>query len=557
MDESKRKLFRQHLSQRLFDLVIIGGGINGASIARDAALRGYSVALFEQEDFGFGTSSRSSRLIHGGLRYLEHGKVRLVFESLSERTCLARMARHLVRPLPFVFPAYTGQQRLITLELGLWIYDALAMFRNYRAHEDLTVDEVSEHIAGIQREGLKGGVLYYDYQTNDARLVLENILAAQTAEAQVFSYAEVEAVERSTQKPHTIWVRDKISGERFSVPSRVIICAAGPWTDHVLALMGESAWLQPTKGVHLVLSPGCLPLKAALVMRHPRDARILFAIPDGTRTIIGTTDTDFTGDPKSITTTSEDVDYLLQAARYYFPRASIAAKDIISTWAGVRPLLKQGEVKNPSAVSREHKIATTPDGLAIIAGGKLTTYRRMASECMEEVTKLIAMRGGRLLSHSPNTHRLPLPGAEGITNENDLEQLIQRISSEIESETTARHLVHIYGTRVLQLIPLLQENPLLATSIDEALPNIWAEVVFAARMEMALSIADVFQRRTQIFYSAPDQGLSIAQSAAALLARELGWDAAEESRQVQKYHEMVKLNRSWMENNNQEEFLKE
>src|SRR3989339_295795 len=300
------------VSENIFDILIVGGGINGASIARDAALRGYRVALVEQRDFGYGTSSRSSRLIHGGLRYLEHGEFGLVFESVSERARLASLARHIVRPLPFIFPIYGGIEQRLLMNIGLWIYDGLALFRNYHLHLSLSAKEIRHKASGIRLDRLGGGVLYYDYQTNDARLVIENILSARDHGAISISYARMVSFCEGSHDICECQIEDSLSGERFAVQSRAVVFAAGPWTDEVLRAAGDkTGWLRPTKGVHLVIRENRLPHDNAMVFRHPEDARILFLLPYFEHAVLGTTDTDFRGDPGDVTTTFEDVQYLL------------------------------------------------------------------------------------------------------------------------------------------------------------------------------------------------------------------------------------------------------
>lgn len=552
--KEKRERARQKLKEQLFDLVIVGGGINGAAIAREAALRGYSVVLFEQNDFGFGTSGRSSRLIHGGLRYLEHGQIRMVFESVSERSILANTARHLVRPLPFVFPAYTGMRRLVTLELGLWIYDALALFRNYRNHMDLSQGKVCEYIPGINTEKLRGGVLYYDYQTNDARLVLENVLSALSSGAHALSYARVEALERSQNHPHQIHIKDLIEQDCFTVKGRVVICAAGPWTDRFLRLAGEKReLLRPTKGVHLLFPWKLLPIHAALVMQHPRDKRILFAIPWHERTIVGTTDTHFNGDPGAVQTNKEDVYYLIDAVQHYFPGQRIKPSDVLLAWAGIRPLVRDESDNDPSAISREHRIESSADGIAIIVGGKLTTYRKMAAECMEVAMRAVERRGGPKRLHGIPTSRLTLPGAKGIPSDSALDDFIEELLSTAKlSRDQAQHLARTYGGRASALLDLMKEDGTLAEPIIEGLPYIWAEILWSIREEMALTLADLMMRRTQLFYRAEDQGMAAAAKAGAMAARELGWSSEEEGLRLEEYRALIASSRSWQDGSQEE-----
>lgn len=543
-----RATTRERLRRELFDLVVVGGGINGVAIARDAALRGASVALLEQDDLASGTSSRSSRLIHGGLRYLEHGEVRLVFESVSERSRLARNARHLVRPLPFIFPVYEGQLSLLTMDMGLWIYDALALFRNYQSHEHLTPIGTQDLVPGLELEGLEGSVLYYDYQTDDARLVLENALAAEQAGASLLSHARVLDLESDRGGTRGVRVRDRLVDEELVVRGRVVVLAAGPWTDTLLGSGGGAGrWLRPTKGIHVVVPRERLPLSAALVMRHPVDRRILFALPYFERTVIGTTDTDFDGDPGRVNATGEDVRYLLEVSRHYFPRAALAPDDVISTWAGVRPLLHQEGAAETGAVSREHRIDARPDGLVVIAGGKLTTYRRMAAECVDLALRLLATRGGPPAPRRAPTHRLPLPGAASIEADADLDAIALRLLARLgpSAQVRAHHLAYTYGARIGKIEAILARDPESGAPMIPELPFCWAELSLAAAEEHAFTVVDALVRRTQVFYRDRDQGLTVAERAAARMARELGWDEAEQRRQVERYRDAVAENRAW------------
>jgi glycerol-3-phosphate dehydrogenase len=546
LTEQRRRL-RTRLSEERFDLAIIGGGITGASIARDAALRGYRVALVEQADFAFGTSSRSSRLVHGGLRYLEHGQIGLVFESVSERARLADLARHIVRPLPFVFPVFRRQgRRLWMVDSGLWLYDALALFRNFRTHETLSPRGVTDHLPGIRSSGLTGGVLYYDYQTDDARLVLENIISARAAGATILSYAQMTGFEYDGQRVSGLEVHDLIDDESFTLSARTVVCAAGPWTDPVMGLSKKTKhWLNPTKGVHLVVPRDKLPLDKALVMRHPQDKRVHFALPYHERTVLGTTDTFHEGDPAKVRATRDDVRYLLLSANDYFPGANLQEEDVISSWAGLRPLLAQEDLDDPSAVSREHVIESRSDGVVVIAGGKLTTYRRMAAECMEEVVTAIAAGGGPAPKKTAPTHRMPLPGAEGLRTDSALDDLAARLARRFGSRETGQHLAEVYGSRSQSIVDLVNADPKLASCIIEGLPHVWAEILFSARHELVCTLTDLMVRRTQLFYRDLDQGLGVAQEIAERIAPILDWDAAETDRQVEAYREEVADNRHW------------
>jgi len=538
---NERPAVLERLGRQIFDLVIVGGGINGAAAARAAVLRGYSAALVEQDDIGSGTSSRSSRLIHGGLRYLEQMELGLVFESVSERALLARAARHIVRPLQFVFPVYRGDRvGLGTVRLGMWLYDALALFRNYERHRKLAPEEVSQVVPGIREAALRGALGYYDYRTDDGRLVLENAIAAARGGAAVASYARVEGLEAG-RRIKVVNVRDRLSGETLAVRGRTVLCAAGPWTDRVL---GNSArhqrWLRPTKGVHIVVPHERLPVKSAVVMQHPADARVVFLLPFYERTVVGTTDTDFEGDPADANTTVGDVDYLLEAVAQYFPSAHLGRGDVFATWAGVRPLV-QADTDDPSAVSREERIETLPGGVVVVAGGKLTTYRRIASACLDAAADVIAEAGGPPRRHEVEGERAPLPGGEGLETEARLEELGGRLSSRLNDPEVAAQLCHAYGSRAPQVLELVDERPELAGRMLPDLPLVWAQVVFAAREELALSLADVMVRRTQLTYRALDQGRGVAVRVAKLMGDELSWSEAKRKEELASYDRLLSL----------------
>lgn len=539
------------LASERFDLVVVGGGINGAAIARDAALRGYSVALLERRDWGSGTSSRSSRLIHGGLRYLEHGQLALVAESLRERSRLSRLARHLVRPLPFVAPVYRGDRWPAALvDLGLWIYDALALFRGHALHRYLKPSRLAEALPGLRADGLRGGVLYYDAQTDDARLVLENVLDAAQAGAAVASYCAVEALHREEGRVGAATLRDQLSGASLRVHGRCWVVAAGPHTDALLTLLDPQhrPWLRPTKGVHLVLRGERLRPPRALVAYHPHDGRVLFVLPFFEHTVVGTTDTDFAGDPEGARAEAADVAYLLAAANHYFPGAALGDDDVIATWCGVRPLLAAAAASgdSPGAVSREHRVATRADGVVVVAGGKLTTYRRLAAEAVDAARLLLDAEGP---PRGPTTTaERPLPGASGLRGEGDLARWQARLSTQLGGdERIAQHLATTYGVGAARLLAQVAAQPALGERIVAGLPFIWAEIAHAARFELALALDDVLVRRVQLFYRAPDQGLAVLDRVADALGEELAWDAHERAHQRQAYRELVTLNQRWRE----------
>lgn len=570
------------------DLLIIGGGITGAGIARDATLRGLKVALVEKADFAAGTSSKSSKLIHGGLRYLQQAELGLVFESVSERTKLLGLAPHLVRPLLFLAPAYKGKYPgRIMLQCGLTLYDALSKFSAPGRHRTYRTRRLLEREPMLNPEKLTGGVTYYDCITDDVRLTVENIVEARELGALALSYARVTGF--LTDDNGTITgaeVKDvrlgNEGGETIEVRAKVTVNASGPWSDLVLRLLSRdqpAPLLRPTKGAHVVVDAARLPVKHAVVMTSPRDERVLFAIPwedsanpAASRTIIGTTDTDYHGDPDKVAADRADVEYLLSCANWYFPTAKLVPDDVISTWAGLRPLvMPNAEGMSASDVSREHRILRRP-GLLTIVGGKLTTYRRMAGQVVEaafeelekpcppsptEDRPLIGTRDletvqGRRRKSSASfdpvdsialaLRAIRIPGASPSEASGNEAPPGAAPDSPIDLQV-ANHLAHQYGMRALRIVDhyakRLPEDPQAFERLDAELPYLYCEVDVAVREDGALQLEDVLERRLQVLLRARDQGLGCVDRVVARMAPLLGWSAAESARQAASYRELV------------------
>jgi glycerol-3-phosphate dehydrogenase len=537
-----------------YDIVVIGGGITGTGIARDAALRGLKVALFEKGDYASGTSSKSSKLVHGGLRYLEHGAIGLVFESVSERRVQTRVAPHLVRPLPFLIPIYKGAKPgLEVMNFGLWIYDSLALFRAPRLHKTFRGPRAALALEpALRPDGLRGALEYYDCNTDDARLVLENALDARTLGADCHTYTEVMRFERRDDgRIASIVVRDRLTGEARTVSSRVVILAAGAWTDEMIArfeLPIDRPLLRRTKGVHIVVPRERLPLTRAITLISPVDHRVMFAIPWRERTVLGTTDTDFTGTADDVAADAEDVTYLCESANGMFPNAKLAPQDVIATWAGLRPLIAAPPNVDESDVSREHEVFTRSDGLVIIAGGKLTTYRRMARQAVNETLKLMDQLGEAVTVNRTSTKDRPLPGADGLTTP-DLEgvaavgrQLMTDYRLDVD---TATHLCGVYGARAHLLAARIVEEPALGERLDRELPYVWAEVEFAARHDLARTVEDVLARRVPLLLVSRDQGLGVSERVADMLGARLGWSPAQRTQMLDEFRAEVALSRRW------------
>ena len=523
-----------------FDLAIIGGGITGAGIARDAALRGLRVALVEKHDFGSGTSSKSSKLVHGGIRYMEQLEFGLVRESVRERRLLLEDAPHLVHPVPFMFPAFDGTKpSLFALDFGLWLYDSFARFHVPKIHRTYRRKKIAELEPLLTQKRLHGALVYYDAMTDDARLVLENILDAQGLGAVCASYTEVVRLSQEGGKVSGMVVRDSESGREFPVRARAVFAATGPWTDDLLKAVGEPSerkLLRPTKGVHIVVDRARLPLGHAVVMRAPQDRRTIFTIPWDYRTVIGTTDTDDASRPEEVRANADDVKYLLDTANVHFPTVKLTTADVISTWAGLRPLVNS-EGKKASQVSREHELLQLPSGLFLMVGGKLTTYRHMAEQAVDRVEAAVGRR-----TRCQTRHR-NLPGSVGLSGETGVAALRAELAATYP-EATARHLAHSYGVRARKLAAYGEEG---RRPILPGLPHVWAEIDFAVREDSAFRLDDVLSRRTLLLLVADSQGLDVAGEIAARMATLCSWDDNRKARELARYEAVVARSRAWQD----------
>jgi glycerol-3-phosphate dehydrogenase len=478
MDESAgwRELAWASLNARTFDLLIVGGGIVGAGVARDAALRGLSTLLVEQSDFASGTSSRSSRLLHGGLRYLAQGRIGLVREASLEKLRIGRMAPHLCSPLPFVFPAWKGAGwPRWQMSIGVKIYDLLCGGQNFGASSTFGKQGLLAAVPGLRPAGLSGGVRYFDALTNDARLVLDTLRSAHSAGALALNYTAFVSGSRGG-KEWTCAVRDHLGGREAEVRARAVIDAAGAWAPR---LPHCGIRLRLTKGVHLVIHRARLPVNDAVVL--PEGDRILFVIPWGERVILGTTDTDYDGDPAAVRTDAADIGYILDVVNAGFPGARLRAEDLISSWAGVRPLIAPATDKKgtPSDTSRSHQIRMTEPGWFDVAGGKLTTYRLMAEQTVD--------RAGRFLGLSlPPSRTFELP---------------------------------IDAGPVSGILP----PPVEAAVAREC-----------CRREWAIHLDDVLLRRTSWHFYHDDHA-ALAERCAGWMASELGWNAERTALEIGQY----------------------
>ncbi|PYO95033.1 MAG: glycerol-3-phosphate dehydrogenase [Gemmatimonadetes bacterium] len=526
------------------DVLVIGGGITGAGIARDAALRGLRTAVVDKGDLGGGTSSLSSRLVHGGIRYLEHGEFRLVFEASRERHVLLGIAPHLVHPLPFLFPVYRGARiPAWKLRAGMWLYDLLAAFHNVKAHRWLGRKATQRLEPGLKDKDLKGAALYYDAQTDDARLVIATMRSAAQAGALVASYAEATALLKPDGRVGGATVRDGLTSHTSTVRALVVVNAAGPWVDRVRRLDDARAepLLRPTKGVHVAVPRTKVGHVRAVTLTSPIDGRVMFVLPWDDLSYIGTTDSDEDTSPDEVRATADDVVYLLRSANAFFPHARLAPPDVIASWAGLRPLLRPPSDVAPSAASREHRVVESPSGLLTIAGGKLTTYRIMARDVVDRVAARLRELDGRPRAPHVPTDRLPLPGGETA----DLEGLVKAALERGSSDRTARHLVGAYGSESAAVLNLVDRDRALGQPIVAGRATLWAEVAHAVEREMAVRLSDVLVRRLHLFYATRDQALPAASPVADWLGEALGWDATRRAEEVAAYVELVERSRAF------------
>ena len=532
------------LASTPFDVLVIGGGVTGAGVALDAAARGYRVALVEKNDFASGTSSKSTKLVHGGIRYLPNFDFALVHEGVIERGILLQNAPHLVHPLAFVLPIYRGDRHPVgmpfttpggvglgtLLDMGLWMYDLMSGKHSIRRHRRLSSATVMQYLPDLVTDQLKEGFMYYDAQTNDARLTMTLIATAARHGATIANHAEVTAFHEVDGTIRAAQVRDGLTGQELTVQARHIVNATGVFAERVEALTGVTPQvsIEPSKGVHLVFSRDDIQMgDAAIVLPETEDKRILFLVPWEARIVFGTTDTG-SGDLDHPATSPADVAYLLKYLNRYLSKPVTEAQ-IISTYAGYRPLVKpRNQSSNMTAkLSRTHAVLQSPSGLVSIVGGKLTTYRRMAQDTVD----VLSRRDSAAVTHP--TVALRLQGSAGW--EHVQAAVAQRGARLGLTPAVVRHLGTTYGTDADVVLDLVASTAALATPLIADLPYIQAEVVYACRSEMAMTPYDILAHRTAIILEDRQQGLGCVAQVAALMAPELGWTQEEQQAMVAAY----------------------
>ncbi len=522
-----------------FDVIIIGAGINGAGVARDAAMRGLKVLLLDKSDLSGGTTSWSTRLIHGGLRYLEHGEIGLVRESLRERERLFRVAPHLVKPLPLLIPIYERARRgPLTIRAGMVAYDLLSFDKSLKRHRMLSRDEALRRVPGLKPEGLRGAALYYDAQVTYAeRLVVENTLSAREHGALVLTYAPVERFITEGNAVRGVEFTDVLEGGTHSAHASAVINVAGPWVDEMLAGLGAGAprLIGGTKGSHIIVEPFRDAPAAALYVEASADGRPFFIIPWNDLYLIGTTDLRYQGQLDRVEAEESEIDYLLGETNRIIPAAQLTRSSIAYTYSGIRPLAYCDD-RTEKSITRRHFIhdhAPQLEGLLSIVGGKLTTYRNLA----EQSVNLLFRKLKRQPPPCPTLHT-PLPGA---LNEDaaDFETFCERfINRSPLPRVVNERLLRVYGTRARLLLKLVLEDARLAEIFDAGTQAIGAEVLFSFREEMAQTLIDCLLRRTMVGMGAA-MGIGADEAAARIARQYLNWSEERAAREITAYRQHV------------------
>ncbi len=533
-----RKKNIEKLQQEEFDIAIIGGGISGVGLARDAAGRGMKVALIEAQDFAAGTSSRSSKLIHGGIRYLENLEFGLVFEALTERHNLFSMAPHLVHPLRFMLPVYEDSRvGMFKLGLGMWLYDALSLFEAPEMHTRQNRKEALAQMPMLNDAGLVGSYTYSDAYMDDDRLVIETLRSAARMGATAVSYVKAVAAEFNNEKVSALIARDLVNHQDIKIKAKHFVSTVGPWTDMVASeILGD--WkkiMRPSKGVHLTFKRERLPVQDAVVMVSNDQKRIIFAIPRHEMVIVGTTDTDYKGDPKDVHTTREDVDYLLEVTKEYFPGANIKEEDILASYSGVRPLVNDGS-SSESKTSREHLIFTDPRGVTFVTGGKYTTYRRIAEDTVHAVLENFKIedqvRWGDRLSRSLE----PLNPLATVETFKQARAQMQYWAKEFSVDVDTVHfLVERHGLEAHNILSYYPQAE-----------NRWQyEALHAIHETMCFHLQDFYLRRVPLFLARADHGFAMIDELAQVFQNELGWTDSQKAEQINAVRQHLTHEMAW------------
>jgi len=506
-----------------WDMIVVGGGATGVGVAIDAATRGYDVLLMEQSDFGKGTSSRSTKLAHGGVRYLEQGNIGLVMEALKERGLLLQNAPHIVHDLAFVVPNYDWWEAPF-YGLGLKLYQLLAGKYGFGASRILSREETLEHLPTLKTEGLRGGAVYYDGQFDDARLLIHMVATAFEQGATLQNYVEVTGLTKDAQGfVNGVSARDVESGNEFRAAAKVVINATGAFSD-LLRLKAEPSTtpiIVPSQGIHLVFDSSFLQGESAVMVPHTSDGRVLFAIPWHGHTLVGTTDTPIASAALEPVAMEQEIEFILATAGQYLAKAPTRG-DVLSVFAGIRPLVRASGVAATAALSRDHLINIDRSGLVTVCGGKWTTYRHMAEDCVDQAATL-----AQLPDKACVTHHLPIHGCHS------------GFRSGFHSAAKELGSLAVYGSDAYEIRKLIETDARLGAPMHDLLPYIKAEVIWAARHEMARTVEDVLARRTRALFLNASAALAIAPAVADLMAAELAWDEATRTIKLDAFREVA------------------
>jgi glycerol-3-phosphate dehydrogenase len=498
-----------------WDILIIGGGATGVGTAVDAATRGYSTLLLEQHDFGKGTSSRATKLVHGGVRYLEQGNVSLVMEALKERGLLRQNAPHLVSELPLIVPSYNWWEGPF-YGIGLKLYQMLSGKYGFGSSQLLSKEETLKRLPSVNAEGLTGGVVYYDGQFDDTRLLINLVATAAEQGATLMNYARVVELHKGADGIiHGLTWEDVETGERFEVKGKVVINATGAFTDSVRQLADREAknMIAPSQGAHIIVDRSFLPGNDAILVPHTKDGRVMFALPWHGHTLVGTTDTAIDKATLEPVALEQEIDFMLETAGLYLARKPTKA-DILSVWAGIRPLVKAGDGKNTAALSRDHTVHIDQCGLLSIAGGKWTTYRNMAEDAVNQAATLADLPDKTCQTKTLNIHGFH-PNAANLGS------------------------LAFYGTDAGRIREIIDKEASLGQPLDAELSYVAAEVVWAAREELARTVEDVLGRRTRALFLNAKAAVRMAPRVATLLAQELGYDKAWQVAQIDAFNKVA------------------
>ncbi len=533
LNKAQRDGAISQLTSREFDVLIIGGGVTGVGAALDAASRGLTVALIESQDLAAGTSSRSSKLIHGGLRYLEQYDFKLVREALHERELMvSTLAPHLVKPVGFLFPLTEKFKERTYVGAGLALYDALRGFqRALPRHKHISQKKIAEIAPSLRPDIIIGAIKYFDAQVDDARHTMSIARTAARHGAIIATQISAESLIREGKRVIGIMARDLESNKLISIKAKTTVMCAGIWSGELHTKFGLKAGYGVTmsKGVHIVLPGSAIKSDAGIILKTP--VSVLFLIPWADKWIVGTTDTPYSGDRAEPMASRDDVEYILaQANRVLSPK--LKSKDIIGVYAGLRPLVANSEDSTTTKLSREHIVDRPVPGFVSVAGGKYTTYRIMAKDVID-----LAVIELRRITSDCVTEKLPIVGADGYFA---LVQQSQRIAEESGlNEATIIHLLNRYGSLISEVLALIKDDANLAKKLSKSLPYLKAEIHYAASHEGARSVDDVISRRTRIAFEAPNNGVDFANEIAEIIAPLLGWTVKERKASVAAYEELA------------------